>query len=165
MCIRNLLTDEVSWGQPMLAKVASTPLTRACYLTAAGVGKDEGAVFSRTAGGVDESRWMDTSLASQMLPGLDLNINPDFDGKPFVFITNDNGDDRSGYGECDDRGTCAWNKLNEYDSFNTSDMWDVILNPCQQQSSTLIATVMSPKDGSSNPLSMCPYPQLSASLR
>jgi len=163
--IRNLLMEEASWGQPMLAKVASTPLTRACYLTVAGVGKDEGVVFCRTAGGVDESRWMDTSLASQMLPGLDLNVNPDFNGKPFVFITNDNGDYRRGFGEGDDRGACAWNKLNEYDSFNISDMWDVILNPCQLQSHTILATVMSPKDGSSDPVSMCPDPQLSASLR
>lgn len=156
--IRSLLTNEVSWGQSMLTQAATANLTRACYLTIAGVGIDEGVVFARTADGMSESRWMNASLASEMLPGLDLKVNPFFDGKPFVFITNDDWDAEVEAAH-DERGHCAWKKFNEYDSFNMGNMWDCILNPCQEQSSTILATVMVPKDSISNPFSMCPNPK------
>merc|ERR1712228_683568 len=41
---------------------------------------------------------------------------------------------------------------------STSSMWDVLLNPCQEQASTLLATVMVPKESISQPFSMCAVP-------
>merc|ERR1712151_1001760 len=93
-----------------------------------------------------------------MLPFLDTfgRVNHYFEGKPYVFVTNDDWHDPRSPQLETRRGQCADAKLSQYDSFNVDRMWEVLLNPCQLQESTIMAVVMSAEKGTADPVSMCP---------